>query len=397
MFQIGELTDSMGKHLLSLSPGSGKYQLITRLGFYEPGLSVQRNTLYFISSDALREIGSEVPGLSDCYLFVYGASESDSFPILPSVFLAVTDYHAGTLYNLVAEYLETRKNESEDEFSGFIRSVIDMEIVSEQQIGARYRLCAHNSQNPFHLVVFKSLSKSEGIPVLEVLRAQIFERYPFSDVALYDRHYVAMIHTDPKITDSHGLENYRNTEHEMEDFLSGVCEQHDLICCISYITKNISIIRTRYLQANGILRYFFYNRDPRGDRVASQYQYGLIFLVQICTEQFIAGNHPASYLYALEPAIGVIIRYDAEHNNNLRKTLMHYLLNNMSVTDTAKAMNMHRNTVQYKINQLKSMTMLHLDDDYKRCEYLWSCLMCEYCEKVLGKPPEQERSYAPSI
>ena len=64
-----------------------------------------------------------------------------------------------------------------------------------------------------------------------------------------------------------------------------------------------------------------------------------------------------------------------------------YLLNNCNYTKTAEVVGMHRNTVIYKLQKAEEIVDMDMDDPMLRQRLLWSCMVCEYCEKVLGIAP----------
>ncbi len=65
--------------------------------------------------------------------------------------------------------------------------------------------------------------------------------------------------------------------------------------------------------------------------------------------------------------------------------LFHYLLNNRNLTATANAMYMHRNTINNKVNQIKKLIQLNLDEPRLSQRLLLSCQIMRYYEIVMQR------------
>lgn len=70
----------------------------------------------------------------------------------------------------------------------------------------------------------------------------------------------------------------------------------------------------------------------------------------------------------VEKQIGSLIRADALNKGNLCETLESYLNHNCNVKETAQALYIHRNTMNYRMNKIKEI----LGEDF---ENLDNCLM----------------------
>ena len=88
-------------------------------------------------------------------------------------------------------------------------------------------------------------------------------------------------------------------------------------------------------------------------------------------------------LYLTHPAVPTLTRYDREHHTDLRDVLFYYLLNDCNLTTTAAMLYMHRNTVNNKVNQIKKIIQLELDEPKLRQRLLLSCQIMRYYEIVM--------------
>lgn len=71
----------------------------------------------------------------------------------------------------------------------------------------------------------------------------------------------------------------------------------------------------------------------------------------------------------IHPALYILKKNDEKNQNDLYKTLRVYLRNNCNLAHTAKALNLHRNSLLYRLNKIQMLTELDFDDERIR-EYL---------------------------
>lgn len=82
---------------------------------------------------------------------------------------------------------------------------------------------------------------------------------------------------------------------------------------------------------------------------------------------YILGNQSnLRQMLARHPIISELERNPAETSTELLHTLREYLLCERSVKKAAERMYLHRNTINYRIDQIKAMQMLDFDDPYDR-------------------------------
>ena len=79
------------------------------------------------------------------------------------------------------------------------------------------------------------------------------------------------------------------------------------------------------------------------------------------------------------PALEKLKEYDEKHGGELYKTLYFFLRHERSLIDSARALNIHRNSLIYWIEKIRQMTDLDLDDADIR-EYLL------FSYRITGRP-----------
>ncbi len=83
--------------------------------------------------------------------------------------------------------------------------------------------------------------------------------------------------------------------------------------------------------------------------------------------------------------LGPLIDYDAVNNSNLYETFEVYLENNKSITDTSDALFIHRNTLRYRLNKIKSLLNDDLENLDKSVQYILSYKIMKYINTINKK------------
>lgn len=77
----------------------------------------------------------------------------------------------------------------------------------------------------------------------------------------------------------------------------------------------------------------------------------------------------------LHPALNRLKQYDAAHNSELYETLYQYLLHERSILAGAQALHIHKNSFLYRLQKLRALLQVDLDDPVQRSYLLFSCLL----------------------
>jgi len=85
-------------------------------------------------------------------------------------------------------------------------------------------------------------------------------------------------------------------------------------------------------------------------------------------------------LYLCDAAVLTLTRYDRQFNSDLRDTLFVYLMRDRNISAAARDLHVHRNTVIYKLNQIKALIGDKADDPYVRHNLISSCMIIRYIE-----------------
>lgn len=81
----------------------------------------------------------------------------------------------------------------------------------------------------------------------------------------------------------------------------------------------------------------------------------------------------------IENTLGIVLQYDFENHTDFLNTLKEYLWNNNSLLYASEKLNMHRNTVKYRIKRIEEMTGKDFDDSLTRLEFMNAIICMELC------------------
>lgn len=129
-------------------------------------------------------------------------------------------------------------------------------------------------------------------------------------------------------------------------------------------------------------------------QIAAHYEQARLTLKIACVLQKGAQICPADHFFLFQLLMGLrndvdimdfcieeiqaLSRYDRESNSDLCDTLLIYLQNSKNTIVTAKKMNLHRNTVHYRIDRCREISGLDLDDGVIAFMALVSLYILEY-------------------
>lgn len=139
-----------------------------------------------------------------------------------------------------------------------------------------------------------------------------------------------------------------------EDVLS----QNTFRCAVSYSFQDVFLLRTPFEQCSFTLQ------------AVSGQKNGLYFCKDHALDYIKNIFHTQVNPAFVHPALLTLKKYDDTTQNDLYRTLYIYLTHNCNLTHTARLLNLHRNSLLYRLNKILTLTGLDLNDERLR-EYLY--------------------------
>ncbi len=134
---------------------------------------------------------------------------------------------------------------------------------------------------------------------------------------------------------------------------------------ISFSFRDIFDLRKNYIQASLALNYGM----KKGEKISYCEQYLLPYACNIIKNNVITD--------IIHPAIATLREYDNKHNTELSKTLSFYLDYERNLVLTAAKLNIHRNSLVYRISKIEQLTGLSFDEPELRTYIKLCYLMLE--------------------
>lgn len=161
-----------------------------------------------------------------------------------------------------------------------------------------------------------------------------------SIISLYDGELVALVSRNPMA----------ELSKEDEMVLRRIAASNDILVGISNAFSQATDARAHYAQARAAIRYGSTYTKIREDTGVYRYcEYVPMEMLDIC-------NDHVNLISYCHPAIWVLWQHDQEHGSELVETLYAYMQNSFNTARTAALLNLHKNTLLYRLGRIKEIT-----------------------------------------
>jgi len=158
-----------------------------------------------------------------------------------------------------------------------------------------------------------------------------------------------------------------------------ICKNIKVCIGVSNPYGDILQTKTAYEQAQKAMLMgpvFFGNEEKADNSTCDIFTYQQIAPFHICEALFQQSNS----IIFLHSAIREIIAYDKKKNTCLLDTLFSYLRHSHNISKVTSELFIHRNTLQYRINKIKEITKLDLNNGEENMLLLLSIYLKKYQE-----------------
>lgn len=171
----------------------------------------------------------------------------------------------------------------------------------------------------------------------------------------------------------------RYSAEQLERFLS----RQSAYAVISNSAMRPAAIRTIYPQARSVMRFGIALSKEESTRIFFYEKYAFYHIVELCANAYSTDHQIHNLVYLCHPALGRVLRYDRSHGTNYAGILRKYLENNCNLSQTAREMFMHRNTMLNKLEVVREVLGVSLADPAVREQLQFSFHVVDYEEKIL--------------
>lgn len=261
--------------------------------------------------------------------------------------------------------------------SSFIHDILEQKLVDTNDIEKRSKMLPYPLKDFIFciLIKFDVKGKKEKIPFSYII-SQLEDIFKNSNITVYkDEIYILYCQEERTFSDL-------NFDY---DQLTAILERYNAYAGISNGSRHINKLYTLYLLSSNSIRLGIpFQRKDRNPRIFNYEDYSIYYIIDLCVQKFTQLHHHDDIIYLTHPSIIAICRYDKKNNTNLCDVLFHYLINDRNVMLTAKALYMHRNTVQNKLNKISEIITIPLDNGYVQQRMIISYYIMKYYEVYMN-------------
>ena len=201
---------------------------------------------------------------------------------------------------------------------------------------------------PWRLLIVDNPAHREGDPMYRQLLLPRLRRLVPGSVSMeYDSHVVVIA----------GLDDID----ALIQLINGNMDRLWFSVCLSLPFDDLRHLHARYRQAA-----FMLSRCHGQPGLYRGEDYALPYLASL---------NPGEGQALIHPLLAALKAHDAQKNSELYHTLFQYLVNERSIQKGAAAMHVHKNTYSYRLERIKELSSIDLEDPFTRLYLMVSFIM----------------------
>ena len=261
------------------------------------------------------------------------------------------------------------KYETDNALSTLVADLIEGRLTESEQLVGRIKQLPVHIKKYYHCVVVEPGAYVAPAHLGRLIR-ELEQIFPAGLITTYKGDVVIL---------TWKLHHYAEPFENMPDFRA-VLERYDARACIGNFTRWLSSLRPIYQQTKGVIQYArVFCPDP-DERIYRFADYSMYQIVGLCVDncRMFHGGDP---VYLCHPGVITLATHFLKRGTNLFPVLYTYLKNDRNLTQTARELFFHRNTLQHKIEKIESILGESLDSSSIRQRLLFSCMVVEYIQR----------------
>ena len=261
------------------------------------------------------------------------------------------------------------------EFEQLVYDFIEMNIQSTEEIHQRMQMMDLQIKKYYCCMVVKFV-KEEGRPLNPYI-PQVKRFFPNASFAMYSRSIVALIPTE-----------HRENNDLCPEGFAAFLEKDGLMAGFSSAGRSIEYFRTFYIMAHQALRLgerLGHEDETNTSAIYFFEDYRMYHMIDLCHEAFVRMYRHDNSMFLCHPVLVELSNYDEQNGTNLVALLYTYLKLNGNLSQTARVMHFHRNTVMNKIDKIEELTGISLADSHWQTVLMFSCMVYQYMQEFLNE------------
>lgn len=267
-----------------------------------------------------------------------------------------------------------RKNTPAAGPGGLLEQLIEGRLRGEENAGELLRGLGLRQSRRFCVVAVSLAGIRESVS-WEKLRKSLSNVLDTQSVFLYHNGVIALCSLE---------ENETVPDLESRE-LNELLLQWDAYAAVSNSAVRPSAIRALYFQAGAAMRFGLSLKKEESRRLFRYEEYAAYQIIDLCAEGYRRTLELDDLVYLCHPALGNVLRYDRENGTDLAKILRRYLENNCNLSQTARELFIHRNTMLNKLDKLEELMGVSLKALPIRLQLQFSFYVVDYSERYLRR------------
>jgi len=262
----------------------------------------------------------------------------------------------------INRYFKTGRKEKSYLYEAFITDLIDGRLYEKDDIISFFSAINIPFEGKYRVIQIKFEKHSHSLSSYAKAKCKLI--FPRTKVIIYNDSLIIMVREDCLKKDAESREYLCSS-------LTQLLDSCDAYCGISNIVPDLTYIRSAYLQTEAAMRV---GKDINANRRIWYYKETYFHDLLNCYSQHSGIDIRHLYYRSLDD----LIEYDESTGNDNLRLLDIYLNRDRNITQTAKEMNLHRNSVIYRLERIEQILNCSLNDPQTRFNLLISLKILDY-------------------
>lgn len=265
------------------------------------------------------------------------------------------------------------KYETNSALSTLVADLIEGRLTESEELVGRIKQLPVHIKKYYHCIVVELDNYTDPARIGRIIQ-ELEQIFPAGLITSYKGDVVIL---------AWKARHYTDPIFEVEGFRA-LLERYGGRACVGNFTRWLSSLRSIYQQTKGVIQYArVFCPDPQ-ERIYRFEDYSMYQIIGLCVDNCRA-FHGGDPVYLCHPGVITLVAADRKEKTNLYQVLYTYLKNDRNLTQTARELFFHRNTLQHKIEKIESIIGESLDSSAIRQRLMFSCMVVEYIQKYLKR------------
>lgn len=282
------------------------------------------------------------------------------------------------MHNAAADYLSEQRRNADIEEESLRRKfsdIMEMNYPSNYHVESICATFPKPLKSSYCVICVESHDSPGRTARDHAMRKELKDLFPQDNLTLYDNHTVII----------HSYDGFTHPPKLPLDELSALLGKYSACAGVSNGMRKIHELRLMYILARKAIESG--KTLSGGEKNVFFYDDTMLFsLISFMATSFLEQHNSDDIILLGNPILANIIKHDPNGKRGLVETLFQYIINGQSVSKTAEAMHMHRNTVKNRIVLIEQIAGEQFSTDgLLQAKLLITYYIIQYYNKVWHK------------